>query len=62
MDAKLIDQRSGNIIWQENNMKEREAFNVDSEPLVTRYNQQQALNEMAKRLAKRIYLKTMERF
>jgi hypothetical protein len=32
------------------------------DPMVTRYNQKVALEIIARRLAKKIYLKTMERF
>jgi len=43
-------------------MEEDALFNVENEPLATQYNQQQALIKIASLLAKRIYLKTMERF
>ena len=33
-----------------------------TDPLENRYNQRVALEEIARRLAKRVFLKTMERF
>jgi hypothetical protein len=43
-------------------MEEEASFEVVADPLITRYNQQQALLKIARLLAKRIYLKTVERF
>ena len=62
LDAKLIDNQSGSIIWSSLNMEEKASFNVTSDPLVNRQNQRIALLEVADRFAKRLFLKTMERF
>ena len=62
LDAKLIDRVSGKTIWQAGNMAERAAFEVSADPLSNRFNQKKALQEIARRLAKRLYLKTMDRF
>jgi hypothetical protein len=62
LDAKLIDRASGKPIWQEMTMTERATFAVSSDPLTNRSNKRKAVQEMARRFAKRIYLKTMERF
>ncbi|MDY7038377.1 MAG: LPS assembly lipoprotein LptE [Thermodesulfobacteriota bacterium] len=62
LDIKLTDRNSGRIIWHEKSMEEKASFDVEVDPLATRYNQREALKEIARRLAKRVYLKTMERF
>jgi hypothetical protein len=62
LDAKLLDRTTGKIIWEDKNMEEKSSFQVGEDPLVTRYNEEVALQEMARRLAQRIYAKTMERF
>ena len=62
IDVRLTEMASGEDIWHEKAMEERAAFKVEDDPLANRFNQQQALKRIARRLAKRIYLKTMERF
>jgi hypothetical protein len=62
LDVQLLDKVSGKAVWRERNMTEKTIFIVDTDPFVTRFNQEQAVEEVARRLAKRIYLKTMERF
>lgn len=62
LDISLTDRATGKIIWHESSMEEEARFNVEADPLVTRYNQQQALIKISRLLAQRIYLKTMERF
>jgi hypothetical protein len=60
--AKLLDQTTGNVIWNDENMEEKASFTVSSDPLRTSYNQKRAAKRIAQLLAERIYLKTMERF
>jgi len=60
--AKLLDQTTGNVIWNDENMEEKASFIVSSDPLRTSYNQKRAAKRIAQLLAERIYLKTMERF
>jgi len=62
LDIKLIDRRTGKVIWHEGKMEERAVYKIDTDPLRNRYNRKLALEKIARRLAKRIYLKTMERF
>jgi len=62
LDARLVERPSGKIIWAERGMEERTTFSVGTDPLENRYNQDQALRRIARSLAERIYLKTMERF
>jgi hypothetical protein len=62
LEAKLVDRRTGKTIWAEKDLEEKASFQVGEDPLVNRHNERQALEENARRLAKQIYLKTMERF
>jgi hypothetical protein len=62
LEAKLVDAKSGQVIWNDPDMEEKASFAVDSDPLKTRYNQRRATKKIAQLLAERIYLKTMERF
>jgi len=62
LNMKLTDRITGKIIWHEEDMEEKAGFRVEEDPLATRYNQRQALQKIARQLAKKIYLKTMERF
>ena len=62
LDINLADRMTGKQIWHETDMEEEARFEVVADPLITRYNQQQALLKIARLLAKRIYLKTVERF
>ena len=62
LDISLTDKKSGKLIWHDSSMEEEARFDVSADPLATRYNQQKALEKIARLLAKRVYLKTMERF
>ncbi len=62
LDVQLTDRATGNVIWREKSMEEEAGFIVGADPLANRYYQQQALQKISRRFAKRIYLKTMERF
>ena len=60
--AKLLDRTTGKVIWNDDKMEEKASFAVSPDPLKTSYNQRRATKMIAKLLAERIYLKTMERF
>ena len=62
LDISLIERATGKTIWHDDSMEGDARFNVETDPLATQYNQQQALIKISRLLAKRIYLKTMERF
>jgi len=62
LEAKLVDRSTGKTIWAEENLEEKTSFQVGGDPLVNRHNERKALEENGRRLAKRVYLKTMERF
>jgi len=62
LEAKLVERSTGKVIWEDRAMEEKASYPVVTDPLVTRFNERKALEEVAQRLAKRIYMKTMERF
>ena len=62
VDFKLVERETGKVIWQDKGLRERAFYTVTSDPLANRYYQRKAVEEMASRLAKRAYLRTMQRF
>jgi len=62
LEIQMVDRRSGKVIWREAGMEDQASYAVSGDPLEMRYTEQQALQKIAGRLAKRIYLRTMERF
>ena len=62
LDVKLLERASGRIIWAEEGMEEKARYLVSEDPLTNRYTREKALQEIARRLADRIYLNTVERF
>nr|NIR16377.1 hypothetical protein [Desulfobacterales bacterium] len=62
LDIRLTDTDTGKVIWHEKAMEEMAIFEVSPDPLVTQFNQRVALEFIARELADRIFLKTMERF
>jgi hypothetical protein len=62
LEVQLVDRRSGKVIWREAGMEDQASYPVSGDPLEMRYSEKQALEKIASRLAKRIYLRTMERF
>ena len=62
LDVKLMDRTTGKVIWHDKDMEEKATFAVGTDPLANRYNERRAVQQIARTLAQRIYLKTMERF
>jgi len=62
LEVQLVDRRQGKVIWRETAMEEQASYSISADPLEMRYSERQALEKIAGRLAKRIYLRTMERF
>ncbi|MBN1850891.1 MAG: hypothetical protein JW932_20165 [Deltaproteobacteria bacterium] len=62
LDVHLKDRITGKTIWREKTMEERTRYDIGADPITDRFNQQQAILKVARALAKRLYLKTMERF
>lgn len=62
LDMQLVDRKNHKVIWRDEAMEDRASYVVKADPLATRYYQKEALEKIARRLAKKIYLKTAERF
>jgi hypothetical protein len=62
LDVKLLDRNTGKVIWHDKEMEEKMTFAVGADPLINRYNEKRAVQALARILAQRIYLQTMERF
>ncbi|MBN1102016.1 MAG: hypothetical protein JXL84_01240 [Deltaproteobacteria bacterium] len=62
VDVSLLERASGKVVWRETAMETKAAYDVGTDPLANRYTEQVALERIARRLAKRIYMQTMERF
>ena len=62
LNVNLMDSTTGKTVWSDASMTEEASFDVTSDPLVNRKNQQEALLKIAGLLSKKIYNRTMERF
>jgi hypothetical protein len=62
LKAKLVDRRTGEPLWQVEDMEGKASYSVSADPMTTRFNQKRAVQSIAKDLAEKLYLKTMERF
>jgi len=60
--ARLIERKSGAVLWEEGLMREQALYKVSSDPLVTRNNMRKAIRDIAEGLSQRIFARTMERF
>jgi hypothetical protein len=62
LDMKLVERKSGKVIWHDRSMEEKATFAVGKEPLTNRDNEKRALETISRSLAVRIYNRTMDRF
>jgi len=62
VEATLLNQETGEVIWQDSGFTGEATFTVSSDPLRTRYYQRRAFIAIAEDIATRIYSRTMERF
>jgi hypothetical protein len=62
LSVSMVEKSTGKVIWTEQSMETRGSYDVGVDPLVNQYNQRLALEKVARRLAQRIYMRTMERF
>lgn len=62
LEVSLIEKSTGKVVWHEEAMETRASYDVGPDPLSNQYNKRLALERIARRLAQRIYMKTMERF
>lgn len=60
--GRLIHRQTGQVIWEDRDMEEMAFYDVGADPLTNRYNERRALQEVAQRLARQVFAKTMERF
>lgn len=62
LDVSLVERSTGKVIWHEEAMETRANYDIGPDPLLNQYNKRLALERIARTLAQRIYMKTMERF
>ena len=62
MEAKFTIRATGEVLWREPAMVERASYDVGTDPLDNRFNEQQAYELIARALADRLFLKSTERF
>jgi Lipopolysaccharide-assembly len=62
LDVQLVDRVQGKVIWHDASIEERSSFQVETDPLATQFFQEQALEKLARRAAKKMYQRTLERF
>lgn len=62
LDVSLVERSTGKVVWREEAMETGASYEVTADPLVDQYSKQNALERIARRLAQRIYMRTMERF
>ncbi|OPX39151.1 MAG: hypothetical protein B1H11_03645 [Desulfobacteraceae bacterium 4484_190.1] len=63
--ARLVNRTTGKVVWEDNSINERTTYALTSnppDPILDRYNKKEAVRRIAEQIAKRLYLKTMERF
>ncbi|RLB43871.1 MAG: hypothetical protein DRH12_01640 [Deltaproteobacteria bacterium] len=62
MSVKMINRRTGEVLWEAEDLEEKSSYAVSDDPLENQYRERMALMEIAGLLAKRIYLKTADIF
>lgn len=62
LSVSLVEKATGEVVWREDLMETRGSYDYGADPLVNQYNERLALERIARRLAQRIYARTMERF
>ncbi|WP_035254913.1 LPS assembly lipoprotein LptE [Desulfatiglans anilini] len=62
MDAKLVESATGKTLWEVNGMEDKATYPVGTDPLANRAYERSAIEEIARRLAERMFQATMERF
>jgi hypothetical protein len=62
LDVQMVDKAKGKIIWHDRALEERTSYSVGVDPLAAQLEEQQALEILARRVAKKIYQRSVERF
>jgi hypothetical protein len=62
LDVQLVDKTTGKIIWHDKSMQEMTSYPLGTDPIAAQFAQQEALETLARRVAKKIYQRTVDRF
>ncbi len=62
LTMKMVKRNTGEVIWEERGMEEKASYSVSNDPVETNFREKAALRKIAQRLAKRVYLKTVDTF
>jgi hypothetical protein len=62
VDVRMVDRRQGRVVWHEKAFEERTSYRVGGDPVAAQLEKQQALETLARRVAKKIYQRSVERF
>ena len=62
LSMRMVRQDTGQTLWEEKAMEEKASYSVSDDPIETSYREKMALRQIARQLAKRVYLKTVDTF
>jgi len=62
MSIKMVNKGTGQVLWEDHDMEEKASYTLSNDPVENQYRERAALKEIARLLAKRIYLKTVDAF
>lgn len=62
LDMKLVERETGKVIWHDSRMEEKASYAVGADPLQNMHEKKEAIREISRKLSRKIYAKTMERF
>ncbi|MBW1729938.1 MAG: hypothetical protein JRH08_00300 [Deltaproteobacteria bacterium] len=62
LSIRLINRLTGEVLWRDSHMEEKGSYAVCTDPIENRFRERTALKEIARLLAKRVYLKTVDTF
>jgi hypothetical protein len=62
IDARLVEQATGKVIWHADSITETADWNLGADPLAERDAQRAAVRVLAERLAAKLYSRTVDRF
>ncbi len=62
LEVQLVDRAQGKVLWHDASIEERTSYQVETDPLAARFYHEQAVEKLARRAARKIYQRTLERF
>jgi hypothetical protein len=62
ISIKLVNRLTGKVLWKDSRMEEKGSYAVCADPIENRFRERAALKEIARLLAKRVYLKIVDTF